>query len=143
MDFGTANRICLRPRGRTIDSRLSLLAIDSTQLTSTIVIAKASASLIRVLYLATIVAIRHNPTIKAFYVHLKSNGKESKVAIDACMRKLVTILNLLVKSNQIWQTKRATQSIDFIARDDFPSIKLFLPRLCLHRASVCFTLRKK
>ena len=59
----------------------------------------------RVLYMATLVAIRHNPTIKAFYVHLKSKGKESKVAIVACMRKLVTILNLLVKSNQIWQTK--------------------------------------
>lgn len=59
----------------------------------------------RVLYMATIVAIRHNSTIKAFYAHLKSKGKESKVAIVACMRKLVTILNLLVKSNQTWQTK--------------------------------------
>ena len=59
----------------------------------------------RVLYMATIVAIRHNATIKAFYMRLKSKGKESKVAIVACMRKLVTILNLLVKSNQTWQTK--------------------------------------
>lgn len=59
----------------------------------------------RVLYMATIVAIRHNATIKAFYAHLKSKGKESKVAIVACMRKLVTILNLLVKSNQMWHTK--------------------------------------
>ena len=59
----------------------------------------------RVLYMATIVAIRHNSTINAFYIRLKSKGKESKVAIVACMRKLVTILNLLVKSNQTWQTK--------------------------------------
>ena len=59
----------------------------------------------RVLYMATIVAIRHNVTIKAFYIQLKSKGKESKVAIVACMRKLVTILNLLVKTNQTWQTK--------------------------------------
>ena len=59
----------------------------------------------RVLYMATIVAIRHNSTIKAFYIRLKSKGKESKVAIVACMRKLVTILNLLVKTNQTWQTK--------------------------------------
>ena len=44
--------------------------------------------------MATLVAIRHNATIKAFYVHLKSKVKESKVAIVACMRKLVTILNL-------------------------------------------------
>jgi len=43
-------------------------------------------------------------TIRTFYTRLKSKGKESKVAL-ACMRKLVTILNMLVKSNQIWETK--------------------------------------
>jgi len=59
----------------------------------------------RVLYMATIVAIRHNPVIKAFYVHLKSSGKESKVAIVACMRKFITILNLLVKTDQLWVNK--------------------------------------
>lgn len=59
----------------------------------------------RVLYMATLVAIRHNATIKAFYQQLKSRGKESKVAIVACMRKLITILNLLVKKDQLWVTK--------------------------------------
>ena len=59
----------------------------------------------RVLYMATIVAIRHNPPIKAFYAHLKSKGKESKVAIVACMRKFITILNLLLKTNQLWENK--------------------------------------
>jgi len=59
----------------------------------------------RVLYMATIVAIRHNPAIKAFYTHLKSHGKASKVAIVACMRKLITILNLLIKTNQLWENK--------------------------------------
>jgi len=59
----------------------------------------------RVLYMATIVAIRHNPAIKAFYAHLKSQGKASKVAIVACMRKFITILNLLVKTDQMWQNK--------------------------------------
>jgi len=59
----------------------------------------------RVLYMATLVAIRHNEKIRAFHAHLKSKGKESKVAIIACMRKLVTILNLLVKSNQTWEAK--------------------------------------
>jgi transposase len=59
----------------------------------------------RVLYMATIVAIRHNPAIKLFYGHLKSKGKQSKVAIVACMRKLITILNLLLKTNQVWQEK--------------------------------------
>lgn len=59
----------------------------------------------RVLYMASVVAIRHNPAIKAFYVHLKSQGKQSKVAIVACMRKLITILNLLVKTDQLWENK--------------------------------------
>ena len=59
----------------------------------------------RVLYMATLVAIRHNATIKAFYQLLKSKGKESKVAIVACMRKLITILNLLIKTDQLWITK--------------------------------------
>ncbi len=61
----------------------------------------------RVLYMATLVAIRHNPAIKAFYAHLKGQGKESKVAIVACMRKLVTILNLLIKTDQLWQNKQS------------------------------------
>lgn len=59
----------------------------------------------RVLYMATVVAIRHNPAIKAFYARLKSQGKQSKVAIVACMRKLVTILNLLIKTDQLWENK--------------------------------------
>lgn len=61
----------------------------------------------RVLYMATIVAIRHNPTIKSFYQRLKSKGKESKVAIVACMRKFITILNLLVKTDQLWQNEQS------------------------------------
>jgi transposase len=62
----------------------------------------------RVLYMSTIVAIRHNPAMKAYYAHLKSKGKESKVAIVACMRKFITLLNLLVKNNQMW---RNTESV--------------------------------
>lgn len=59
----------------------------------------------RVLYMATLVAIRYNPAIKAFYANLKARGKESKVAIVACMRKLITLLNFLIKTNQNWQDK--------------------------------------
>ena len=57
----------------------------------------------RVLYMTTLAAIRFNPTIKTFYQHLKAKGKESKVAIVACMRKLITILNLLIKNNELWK----------------------------------------
>lgn len=59
----------------------------------------------RVLYMATLSAIRHNPAIHEFYVRLKSKGKASKVAIVACMRKLITILNHLIKTDQTWVTK--------------------------------------
>jgi transposase len=55
--------------------------------------------------MATLTAINHNAAIKAYYVHLKSKGKESKVAIVACMRKLMPLLNLPVKTNQLWQAK--------------------------------------
>jgi len=58
-----------------------------------------------IVYMATLVAIRYNEKIKAFYQHLKAKGKESKVAIVACMRKFITILNLLVKTDQLWETK--------------------------------------
>jgi transposase len=61
----------------------------------------------RVLYMATIVAIRHNPAIKAFYQRLKALGKESKVAIVACMRKLITLLNFLVKTDALWINKES------------------------------------
>lgn len=57
----------------------------------------------RVLSMATIVAIRFNPAIKTFYQRLKAKGKESKVAIVACLRKLITILNLLIKNNEEWK----------------------------------------
>lgn len=64
----------------------------------------------RVLYMATIVAVRHNPAIKAYYQHLKAKGKESKVAIVACMRKLITILNLLVKNNCLWDNQKSVST---------------------------------
>lgn len=57
----------------------------------------------RVLYMAAVVGIRHNPVIKAYYAHLKSKGKESKVAIVACMRKLLTIINTMVKNDELWR----------------------------------------
>jgi transposase len=55
------------------------------------------------LYMATLVAIRHNSQIKAFYNHLVSRGKCKMVAITACMHKMLIILNAMVKNNQAWQ----------------------------------------
>jgi len=54
------------------------------------------------LYMAALSAIRHNPFIKTFYERLIHAGKLPKVAITACMRKLLVILNAMVKTNTPW-----------------------------------------
>jgi transposase len=54
------------------------------------------------LYMAALVASRHNPAIRAFYHRLCAKGKPKKVALTACMRKLVTILNAIVKHRSRW-----------------------------------------
>ncbi len=56
-----------------------------------------------VLYMATVSAIMHNPPIKDMYERLKTAGKPSKLAITACMRKLLTILNAMLKNDQTWK----------------------------------------
>lgn len=60
-----------------------------------------------VLYMATISAIRCNRAIKAFAERLKQTGKPAKVVIVACMRKLLTIMNAMLKSNTPWTSKIA------------------------------------
>jgi transposase len=54
------------------------------------------------LYMSTLVATRCNPGIAAYYGHLLEMGKAKKVALTACMRKLLTILNAMVRDNQSW-----------------------------------------
>jgi transposase len=56
-----------------------------------------------VLYMATLAASRFNPVIKAQYQNLLRAGKLTKVALVACMRKLVVILNAMIRSNTAWQ----------------------------------------
>jgi len=55
------------------------------------------------LYMASLSAVRHNPVIKAFYQRLRSSGKLPKVALVACMHKILTIINAIIKSGQPWQ----------------------------------------
>jgi len=55
-----------------------------------------------VLYMAALVASQHNVVIKAFYARLLAAGKPKKVALVACMRKLLTILNAIAKSGIAW-----------------------------------------
>lgn len=54
------------------------------------------------LYMATLSASQCNPGIKLFYQRLIKKGKKPKVALTACMRKLLTILNAMVKNNTVW-----------------------------------------
>lgn len=56
-----------------------------------------------VLYMATLTATRRNPVIQAFYRRLRQAGKPFKVAMTACMRKLITILNAIVRDKRPWQ----------------------------------------
>lgn len=56
------------------------------------------------LYMATLVATRSNPVIKSFYRRLLAAGKAKKVALTACMRKLLTILNAMIKHHTSWST---------------------------------------
>lgn len=55
-----------------------------------------------VLFMATLSAIQHNPVIKAFYQRLLKNGKHKKVAIVACMRKMIVLLNAMVRDETYW-----------------------------------------
>ncbi len=61
-----------------------------------------------VLYMATLVATRYNPVVKAWYQRLLAAGKPKKVALVACMRKLLVVLNAMMKTKTRWQPETAT-----------------------------------
>ncbi|WP_237574388.1 MULTISPECIES: transposase [Burkholderiaceae] len=56
----------------------------------------------RFLYMAALVAVQFNPVIKTFYDRLVSAGKTKKVTLVACVRKVLTILNAMVKAGKPW-----------------------------------------
>jgi transposase len=64
------------------------------------------------LYMAAIVAMRHNPLIRACYERLVAAGKPKEVAIVACMRKLLIILNAMVRTGRPWKETAATAQDD-------------------------------
>ncbi len=55
------------------------------------------------LYMATLVATRHNPVIRDHYQKLVEAGKRKKLALVACMRKLLTILNAMLRNGEPWR----------------------------------------
>lgn len=68
------------------------------------------SSVRRVLFMAALVAVRWNPTIHTFYQRLIAAGKPKKVALVACMRKLLSILNTMIRNNQRWNLHTAAEA---------------------------------
>jgi transposase len=68
------------------------------------------ASVRGALFMATLVATRFNPVIRDFYKRLKAKGKPSKVALVACMHKLLTILNAMIKNKTRWSENFSLQT---------------------------------
>lgn len=81
---------------------LAPLARDSGKFRGKRFIWGGRAEVRSVLYMATIAAMRCNPVIKAFAARLKTTGKPGKVVIVACMRKLLTIMNSIIKNSTPW-----------------------------------------
>lgn len=75
---------------------------DSGQLKGRRRIRGGRSSTRTVLFLAAMTAIRFNPDIKRFYERLLKNGKHKKVALTACIRKIVTTLNAMLRDNRKW-----------------------------------------
>jgi len=64
-----------------------------------------------VLYMAALVATKRNAVIRAFYLRLVAAGKPKKLALVACMRKLLTILNVMVRTAQPWSVNAASDAL--------------------------------
>ena len=62
--------------------------------------------------MAALTATRFNPVIRTFYQRLLAAGKAKKLALVACMRKLLTILNAIVKSGTPWNENLHTQEVE-------------------------------
>jgi transposase len=86
------------------------LARDSGKMRGRRIVWGGRAPVRAVLYMAALVASRRNPVIRAFYLRLRAAGKPPKVAITACMRKLLVILNAMLRSNTPWNPTFAQDS---------------------------------
>jgi transposase len=81
------------------------LACESGTLRGRRIVWGGRAQVRAVLYMSTVASLRWNPVIRAFYDRLRLAGKPAKVALTACMRKLLTILNAMVRRQTHWQPR--------------------------------------
>jgi transposase len=79
------------------------LARDSGTLRGKRAIAGGRSRVRSALFMAALVGTRHNPVLRAFYARLLTAGKPKKVALVACMRKLLTMLNAMLRDQRPWQ----------------------------------------
>jgi transposase len=86
------------------------LARDSGKMRGRRLVWGGRAPVRAVLYMAALVASRNNPVIRAFYLRLRAAGKPPKVALTACMRKLLVILNAMVRASTPWNPGLAQDS---------------------------------
>jgi transposase len=86
------------------------LARDSGTLRGKRLVYGGRAPVRAALYMVALVASKCNPVIRAFYLRLRAAGKPAKVALTACMRKLLTILNAIARDGRPWQPERALTS---------------------------------
>ena len=82
---------------------LAPVARDSGAFRGRRMIVGGRAHVRRSLYMATVAAIKHNPVIRAFFHRLVAAGRPGKVAVIAAMRKLLTILNAMLRDRRPWQ----------------------------------------
>ncbi|MHC4713681.1 MAG: IS110 family RNA-guided transposase [Planctomycetota bacterium] len=99
--------------GRLKDKQLGSLAglapfaNDSGKLKGRRMIRGGRSQVRKALYMSALSAIQHNPDIKQFYQRLRANGKPGKVALTACMRKLLITINAVVARGTKWTPKKA------------------------------------
>jgi transposase len=105
-ELGSANR-------RSVSALVGVAPFnhDSGQLKGKRSIRGGRASVRCALYMATIAATRFNPVIKTFYQRLQKAGKANKVAIVACMRKLLALLNVMIRENLFWNDLNAVKAL--------------------------------
>ena len=98
---------------RTLASLVGVAPLnqDSGQLRGKRRIWGGRAGVRRILYMATVSAVRHNPAIRAFYTRLCDKGKPRKVALVAAMRKLLVMLNAIMRDQVPWQKEPVTKPL--------------------------------
>jgi transposase len=113
--------VSLPELGKVNDKRLSSLVgvapfnRDSGKMKGNRSIWGGRAHVRAALYMGTLVAVRYNPVLKEFYERLLAKGKEKKVALVACMHKLLRILNAMVRDSKPWQAHNLTTEVAAIS----------------------------